>query len=159
MVAISKDGHDAYAMKYLPIPFRRQLLCKMIPDILMSLFSYLSVVLLGMILFKVPVKYLLMSFPVAVCYSVLHSFLILSDVRKPKLNWTNEIQIVKRNLRMMLGMAFSLLNMGLVAVLTFLLKLDAVKLMIGLTLLYAIADYLLYRYIQKKDIALAKDYE
>ena len=159
MVAISKDGHDAYAMKYLPIPFRRQLLCKMIPDILMCLFSYLSVALLGMILFKVPVKYLLMSFPVAVLYSVLHSFLILSDVRKPKLSWTNEIQIVKRNLRTMLGLAFAFLNMGLIAVLTFLLKVDEWKLMIGLILLYGAADCLLYRYIRKKDIALADGFE
>ena len=159
MVAVSKDGHDAYAMKYLPVPFYLQLLCKMIPDILLCLFSYLSVAVLGGILFKVPARFFLMSFPVVFFYSILHGFLILSDVRRPKLNWTNEIQITKRNLRTMLGMAFCLLNMGIVAVLAFLLNVDVLVMLVGLSVLYGVADVLLYRYIQKKDIALADNFE
>ena len=158
-VAISKDGHDAYAMKYLPVELYRQLIYKMIPDIVMCLLAYLSVVLLLMLLFKVPFRYVAMSVPVSVLYSVLHGFLILSDVRKPKLQWTNEMQIVKKNLRTMLGMAFSLLNMGIVVVLAFLLDVSAVLMTLILSFLYLVLDLLLYRYIRAKDIRLADGFE
>ena len=158
-VAISKDGHDAYAMKYLPIPFSDQLLYKMIPDIALCLFSYLSMIAVGMILFRLPVIYLLMSLPVALLYSILHGFLILSDVRKPKLDWNNEMQIVKRNTRTMLTMAFSLINMGLVALLAFVCKLKTITLMIALTVIYLIIVCILYRYIKDKDVRLADGFE
>ena len=158
-VAISKDGHDAYAMKYLPVSFSSQLIYKMIPDIMMCLFSYLVVALMSMLLFKVPVIYVLLSAPVAILYSILHSFLILSDVRRPKLEWTNEMQIVKKNLRMFIGMAFSLLNMGLVAVLAFVIGVDAAVMVPVLIVFYLAADALLYLYVRKKDIALADGFE
>ena len=67
-VAISKDGHDAYAMKYLPVPFAKQLICKMIPDIAVCLFAYLNIALLAIFLFKVPVIYILLSLPVVVFF-------------------------------------------------------------------------------------------
>jgi ABC-2 type transport system permease protein len=158
-VAVSKDGHDAYAMKYLPVPFHKQLTFKMIPDIVMCLFSYLVVGLMAMILFRLPLRYLLLSLPVAVLYSILHGFLILSDVRKPKLEWTNEMQIVKKNLRMILGMAFSLLNMGLVAVIAFIFQVGLYPMIVLLIALYLITDLLLYRYICRKGIALAEGFE
>lgn len=158
-VAVSKDGHDAYAMKYLPVPFYKQLIYKMIPDVVMCLFSYLCVVLLLVILFRVPLIYVLMSFPVAVLYCILHGFLILSDVRRPKLNWTNELQIVKKNLRTMLSLAFSLLNMGVIAVMAFLIDFNTVTMTLILSLLYGLIDVLLFYYIRNRDFALADGFE
>ena len=158
-VAISKDGRDAYVMKYLPVPFADQLICKMIPDIVLCLFSYFTVVLVGGFLYKLPMIYLLTSLPVALSYSILHGFLILTDVRKPKLDWTNEMQIVKRNMRMMYSMGFSLINMGLVALLAFVLNLDMPIMMLVLSLFYLLCDYLLYKYIKVKDIRLADGFE
>ena len=158
-VAISKDGRDAYVMKYLPVPFADQLICKMIPDIVLCLFSYFTVVLVGGFLYKLPMIYLLTSLPVALSYSILHGFLILTDVRKPKLDWTNEMQIVKRNMRMMYSMGFSLINMGLVALLAFVLNLDMPIMMLVLSLFYLLCDYLLYKYIKDKDIRLADGFE
>ncbi len=158
-IAVSKDGHDAYAMKYLPVAFHRQLICKMIPDIAVCLLSYAVVAVMAMILFRVPLIHVLLSIPVAVLYSTLHGFLILSDVRRPKLDWTSEIQIVKKNMRMMFTMAYSLLNMGLVAVLAFILNMDLYVMCAILSVLYLALDVLLYRYIERKDIALADGFE
>ena len=158
-LAISKDGHDAYAMKYLPVAFHKQLIYKMIPDVVMCLFSYLNVALLSMILFRLPPVYVLMSLPVSVLYCILHGFLILSDVRRPKLDWTNEMQIVKKNFRTMFSLAFSLLNMGIVALLAFLSGVRMIAMTAILTVLYGLIDYLLYRYIRNKDISLADGFE
>jgi len=158
-LAVSKDGHDAYAMKYLPVAFHKQLIYKMIPDVVMCLFSYLNVALLSMILFRLPPVYVLMSLPVSVFYCILHGFLILSDVRRPKLDWTNEMQIVKKNFRTMFSLAFSLLNMGIVALLAFLFGVRMIAMTAILTVLYGLIDYLLYRYIRSKDISLADGFE
>ena len=158
-VAVSKDGHDAYVMKCIPVPFSSQLIYKMIPDIAMCLFSYATVVVTMAVLFKVPLIFILLSLPVAIIYAILHGFLILSDVRKPKLHWTNEMQIVKKNLRMLVGTAFSLLGMGLVAVLAFVLDIDMYLTTVILSALFLGADLLLYRYIRHKDIRLAEGFE
>ena len=155
LVAISKDGQDAYFMKYIPVPFYKQIIYKMIPDILVCLFSCLIVVILSSILFRLPINYVLMSLPVLILYCVLHGFLILSDVRKPKLQWTNEAQIVKRNLRTMLGFLFAFINMGIVALLAFVLRTSALIIMLILVVLYLILVILLYIYIKNKDIELA----
>ena len=117
------------------------------------------VAVMAMILFRVPLIHVLLSIPVAVFYSVLHGFLILSDVRRPKLDWTSEIQIVKKNMRMMFTMAYSLLNMGLVSVLAFVLHTDLYVMCAVLSVLYLALDVLLYRYIERKDIALADGFE
>ena len=158
-LAVSKDGHDAYAMKYLPVAFHKQLIYKMIPDVVMCLFSYLNVALLSMILFRLPPVYVLMSLPVSVLYCILHGFLILSDVRRPKLDWTKEMQIVKKNFRTMFSLAFSLLNMGIVALLAFLFGVRMIAMTVILTVFYGLIDYLLYRYIRSKDISLADGFE
>lgn len=155
LVAISKDGHDAYAMKYLPAPFYKQVIYKMIPDILVCLFCYVVVAMLAHILFKLPINYILMSLPVMLLFSILHGFLILTDLRKPKLDWLNEIHITKRNIRTLFGTVFSFVNMGIVAALSFLLKVDALLITLIMTIVYLILVILLYNYIKTKDIRLA----
>ena len=158
LVAISKDGHDAYFMKYIPVPFYKQIIYKMTPDFLVNIFCYLVIAIMSYILFKLPIRFILMSIPVMFLYSILHAFLILSDVRKPKLEWINETQVTKRNLRTMLGFLLSLVNMSIVALLVFVLKTNALLTTSILTSLYLIIDIYLYIYIKKKDIVLAENF-
>lgn len=155
LVAVSKDGHDAYAMKYLPAPFYKQVIYKMLPDILVCLFCYVVISMLAHILFKLPINYILMSLPVMFLFSILHGFLILTDLRKPKLDWLNEIHITKRNLRTLFGIVFSFVNMGIVAALSFLLKIDALVIMLIMTNVYVVLVVLLYNYVKNRDIRLA----
>ncbi|MBR3264397.1 MAG: hypothetical protein IKI61_00360, partial [Erysipelotrichaceae bacterium] len=77
----------------------------------------------------------------------------------PKLDWTNELQIVKKNLRMVFGMVFSLLNMGLVAALAFVTELNMPTITLVLSLIYLLLDVMLYRYIKNKDLKLADGFE
>ena len=69
------------------------------------------------------------------------------------------MQIVKRNTRPLFTMAFTLINMGLVALMAFLFKLDMKTLTIVLTIIYLIITVILYRYIRAKDIRLADGFE
>ena len=60
---------------------------------------------------------------------------------------------------MFLSMAFSLLNMGLVAVIAFIFQVGLYPMIVLLIALYLITDLLLYRYICRKGIALAEGFE
>jgi len=66
---------------------------------------------------------------------------------------------VKKNFRTMFSLAFSLLNMGIVALLAFLFGVRMIAMTAILTVLYGLIDYLLYRYIRSKDISLADGFE
>ncbi len=154
-LAVSKDGKDAYIMKYLPVPFYKQILYKAIPDILQGLIVYLEVVICALILFRLPVIHVLYSLPLVLSYCVLHSLLIVIDVRDPKLNWTSEIQVVKNNLRTLVEFAFVLGNGIIVALLAFLVKLPVPLLTLIMSAAYLISIFFLYRYIRNRDILLA----
>lgn len=158
-IAISKDGHDAYIMKYIPVAFYKQVIYKMIPDILLCILPYLISGTLLVILFKTPLKFVLLCLPVVIVYSIAHSFIILTDLRKPKIEWTSEIYIVKNNFRTLFTLVFGAINISLVVMLTFVLKVDKWILIVGLLILYCVIDYLLFRYIRKKDIRLADGFE
>lgn len=159
LIAVSKDGHDAYLMKYIPVPFHKQLIYKALPDTIACLLSWIITGSLVAILFRMPVRLLLMSFPVFLSYSLLHGFLILFDVRHPKLQWTSEIRIVKNNLRILWGIAYTLLNMGIIGLLGILLELSPLLMTLILTAFYLAISVCLYLFIRKKGVRLAKDFE
>ena len=159
LLAISKDRHDAYFMKYIPVPYYRQLIYKTIPDLAASMFTYVVNFLFMAFLFRIPLSYLTIIFPLYIGYSILRCFLILFDSAKPKLTWTSEIQIAKNNLRTLWGMAYSTLNMAIFALLCFLLKLSPLLTTVLMSLVYLCLIAFLYSYIKKKDIALADGFE
>ena len=155
VVAISKDGHDACAMKYLPIPFYRQLIYKMIPDFLSCLIgSVISTVLL-VILIGLPLRFIVMALPICLSYFALHGFLILLDAARPKLNWSRELEVCKNNLLMLGSIVFGLLGMALVALCVFVLHMNAILQTVCLTLLYLLLTAAGYFFIKKEDIRLA----
>ena len=155
VVAISKDGHDACAMKYLPIPFYRQLLYKMVPDILLCLCGYLTSALLLTFIIGLPLRIVFMALPVSVSYSILHGFLILLDAARPKLSWNHELEVCKNNLLMLGTVVFALSAMALIAVCVFLLKMNALLQAVVLTLFCLLLIIAAYRYIRNKDGKLA----
>ena len=157
-LAVSKDGHDAYLMKYVPVPFYKQLEYKMSVDVIMSFFSCFVSVLLGSFLFRVPIGLLALCTPVILLYCVLHGFLIIFDARNPKLNWTSEIEISKRNMRMFLSLGYAMINMAIVALMTYLFNLNMILIGVILCIVYAIIILISYTYIKKKDIVLSHNF-
>lgn len=156
-VAISKDGSDASFMKYIPVPFYKQVIYKMVPDILINLTSFILISITAVILLAFPIKYILISLFVVLPYCICHGALIIFDLVKPKLNWLNEMQVVKNNFRFIYSIAFALLNIGLIVVLHFLLHLEKVMLTISLSAIYSFVGIFALYFIYKKDIKLAKN--
>ncbi len=155
VVAISKDGKDASFMKTIPVPFERQVFCKALPDILMTLFSALLALIPGVILFKIPLYMCALCLLVLVPFSILHGALIIFDLRAPKLDWSNEMEIVKRNMRMFIPMGICMGNMAAVAFLLFYYGLSPVTGSLILFAVYSLIAVLLWWYIRKRGAELA----
>ena len=159
LLAVSKDGHDAYLMKSFPIPFYKQLLYKASVDMALCFFTCLVSAVLIIVFVKVPVYHFLAALPVFAMFSILHGFLILLDVRDPKLTWTNEIEVSKRNMRMVFSLVFTFTAMAIVAVLGFLFKANIAVMTIMMSALYMILISAAYRYMKRKDLSLADNFE
>ena len=157
IVAISKDGNDASFMKYVPVPFANQIIYKIIPDIIMTSISYVVTMALLFFLFKIPVKYIIYSLIVFIPYALCHASLILFDIHKPKLNWTNELQVVKNNFKMFYAVGASLLAIGLTALLCFYFKLEMIMITLILSMVFLLVSIIFLFIIYKKDIKLANN--
>ena len=156
-VAISKDGKDAAFMKYIPVPFSNQIIYKMIPDIVLVLINYILVIIMGRLLINLPLKFILLSALVIIPFSFVHGALIIVDIRKPKLTWTNEMQVVKNNLRMFYSLVLDFIFMGLLALLGFYFKLDMILIALIMSLVFCFLSIVFIILIYKKDIKLASN--
>ena len=154
-VAISKDGHDAAFMKTIPVPFYKQVIYKAVPDILMTLFIYVLVGVLMAVLFVVPAKVLLCSMAVCIPYAVLHGFIILLDLKNPKLQWNNEMEVVKNNMRTLIPVGIGLGNVLAVGLCGFWLNMSIPVMTAVFAGVYIVLIILLFLYIRKADLKLA----
>ncbi|MBR3356461.1 MAG: hypothetical protein IKG46_01340 [Solobacterium sp.] len=154
-VAISKDGHDAAFMKTIPVPFYKQLIYKAVPDILMTLIIYLVVALLMGLLFGFPLSLLLPMAAVCIPFAFLHGGILLFDLKSPKLEWNNEMEVVKNNMRTLIPIGFSMGNLILIGLAGFLLHMSIPVMTAVFGLGYTALTVLLYLYIRRKDIQLA----
>ncbi|MCR4633607.1 MAG: hypothetical protein K5648_05725 [Erysipelotrichaceae bacterium] len=159
IVAVSKDGRDACVMKYIPMSFSDQLYTKAAVDVSLCLLNFLITMILSAAIFKVPVIYVLMILPEALLYSLSHGWLIILDARHPKLGWSAEIEIAKNNLMMMAVFAFTLVHMALIALMAFLLNMNAVTIVVLISFFDLLVCISGYAYIRKEDLKLAENIE
>ena len=156
ITGISRDGEDALFMKQIPVPFYKQMIYKAVPDFGLNLLSYLLYLLMIIFFVKIPVKYLIMAVLAGVVFSYLHGVLFLIiDLRKPKIHWLNEYEVVKNNFRIFYVILFTLLNYGLMAVLFFAGIRNYIVYFSIFMAAYILLAVVITIYIRKKDIRLA----
>ena len=99
ITGISKEGKEAYFIKYIPIDLNRQFKLKLIPQIVIN--DIMVILVLIVISMKVPqilVLYYIVTFVTATIINVIYtSLMLLLDCKNPNLNWTNEESITKNN--------------------------------------------------------------
>ena len=119
--SISREGAGFVFMKYIPVPYRTQLMAKLSVGMILSVISttgYFALILIGMAAFGFS--------PIAAVLALIMTFFINSiinlvelgmDLASPKLNWENEQMAVKQNMNTLFEMLVCVLILGIIGVL------------------------------------------
>ena len=98
MTAISKEGKEAVFMKYIPMSLYKQFIIKLIPQIVLNIIMSVFVIIVINTCIKIPIIYSIIVFLISLIINIIYSYImILVDIRKPNLDWTNIESITKNN--------------------------------------------------------------
>lgn len=123
--AISREGKNLYVAKYIPVSYRRQLIAKLIPGMLLSGFTLAFTVIIGLFMFKIElfawVAIIVLSI---IALAAFNMFGLFADVMFPKLDWDDETAAVKRNLNVGIQMIVMIVVTGIIALISLFLNFD-----------------------------------
>ncbi len=108
--AISREGTNAYFMKYIPVPMMTQVTAKLACGTLISLISAWLMLIPFHLLLSYPIYLDLLIIAGSTLSTILiNVFAIIVDMLRPKLVWEQETAAVKQNLNGVISMMFSIL--------------------------------------------------
>ena len=82
--AISRDGQNAIFMKYIPVPYYKQLVYKGIPNVVFGTITSIIVLVFVYVVAKTSILFLLTAFVLNLVLLILQTILMeLVDLRKP----------------------------------------------------------------------------
>ena len=155
--AISREGQNAVFMKYIPVPYRKQIEYKVMPNIIMMVIMDLITMVMIQYLFRLPIGYLLMITIVAIIMGIFQSYLlIIVDMKKPKLEWNSEYAVVKQNLNLIWPVVLSVVNISILIGTSLILEswINSYLLMGLYAIFYLLVTFLLKRYLDKNAVKL-----
>jgi len=102
ITAVSREGNDSIFMKYIPISLSKQAYYKIIPGIIVNIIVSIYIVLfLRFMIPGVSTHVLGNAFLILFVMNVYNNYIgIVRDLKHPKLGWTSEYEVIKRNLNM-----------------------------------------------------------
>ena len=158
--AISRDGQNATFMKYIPLALDKQIMYKVMPNIIMNIIT--TIISMGIFeyILKLPMIHMILIFIVSCIIIVFESYLlILVDLKNPKLEWSSEYSVVKQNINLVWPMIFEIINISIIVLLAFVLNKFNVNIyayIIIIAIIYLIATRLLLKYIKNNQENLFK---
>lgn len=149
--AISRDGQNAIFMKYIPVPYYKQLVYKGIPNIIFGTVTSIIVLVFIYLVARTSWDFLLTAFALNLVLLILQTMLMeLVDLRKPKLEWSTEYAVVKQNLNLLWPFVLNLLEIGILFIVS--VPLSFTNYFITATILlvlHIIITYFVNRYMYK----------
>lgn len=158
ITAISREGKNATFMKYIPVPLYKQYMYKIIPNILMNIFSTLIVLGVARYLLPIQITDLIIVFAVSILMNISLSMLcLIMDLKRPKLQWNTEYAVVKQNMNLVFPMIFGTINIGMVIFVNTTLKMYSAYIQLAIiAMIYILVNICVYIYLYKKQYELAK---
>ena len=136
----------------------QQYIYKIIPNILMNIFS--TVIVLGIVRYLLPISItdLIIVFAVSILMNISLSMLcLIMDLKRPKLQWNTEYAVVKQNMNLIFPMIFGTINIGIIIFVNTTLKMYSAYIQLAIiTLIYILLNVFVYIYLYKKQYELAK---
>lgn len=147
--AISREGTNAYFMKYIPVPVSTQILAKATCGIILSIFSSWLLLIPIHLVIEYPI-YLDLIFLLgsALSTTIINLASILVDSYRPKLVWEQETAAVKQNMNGFISMLFSFLFAAVCIALLYMLWVTVVICAVVLLIAQIILVIVLYRSIK-----------
>lgn len=158
ITAISREGKNAVFIKYIPVPLYKQYIYKIIPNIIMNIFTIIISLVVAEYILHLSIITIIALFIISIVMSILQSLvMIIIDLKRPKLVWDSEYAVVKQNLNLIFPVILALINIVIIAISAFLLKdiNDCIGILI-LTILYIILNIFLYKYLYKNQDKLTE---
>lgn len=152
ITAISRDAQNAVFMKYIPISFKKQIIYKIMPGIILNILPIIYVLAFGVIFIPgLEIKNVIYITIVSILINVLNNALmIIVDLKNPKLKWITEQSVVKQNFNIFFAIAFIGIEILLIILLGIHLK-DLNYLAITLIVIFTIAIISLKKYIKSNE--------
>lgn len=158
ITAISRDGNNAVFMKYAPVSLYKQYMYKIAPNYIINTIMIILTLVMLQYFLKMHLITLALIFVISMVMSALQSILMLIiDLKKPKLEWDSEYAVVKQNMNLMYPMILSLVNIGVIVLVTMFTGSMGIYVGSGvLLLLYGGLTYLVSNYLYKNQNKLAE---
>ena len=158
ITAISRDGNNAVFMKYAPVSLYKQYMYKIAPNYIINTIMIILTLVMLQYFLRMPLITLALIFVISMVMSALQSILMLIiDLKKPKLEWDSEYAVVKQNMNLMYPMILSLVNIGVIVLVTMFTGSMGIYVGSGvLLLLYGGLTYLVSNYLYKNQNKLAE---
>lgn len=102
--SISREGNNAWFMKMMPVSYFKQINVKVLFAVIIDLLGVIIVGIVPVIMYKIPLYYVLIIFiPLVIIVILINYFNLLLDLKRPRLNWSEESAAVKQNLNSMIS--------------------------------------------------------
>ena len=152
--AISRDGQNAIFMKYIPVPYYKQLVYKGIPNVVFGTITSIIVLVFVYVVAKTSILFLLTAFVLNLVLLILQTILMeLVDLRKPE--WSTEYAVVKQNMNLLWPFVLNLLEIGIIFIVSIPLSFTNYLITaVILALLHIIITYFVNRYIYNNQAKL-----
>ncbi|MED4584048.1 hypothetical protein P9578_14790 [Brevibacillus choshinensis] len=151
ITAISREGQGFFLNKSLPIPYGQLIVAKLIPGTILTVFSMALLVVEAAWFIKLSPLFVILALVVGIPGILFINLLgIMVDLQMPKLSWSSEQEAVKQNLNPLFSMLFGAVTAGICILAAFSLDSSMIGMGLSLFILFALLDYVLYRYLLKK---------
>ena len=156
ITAFSREGKNAFVMKYLPISLYKQYIYKNIPQIAINtICSIIIFIIINIQIPEIKINYIILMFIISFLLFLINSFILsLIDLLMPKLKWDAEYEILKNNKNKLLQYVLIVLNILFLIFINKLFKnhnLDKslYTLIIILLIIFIIFNYIINKYKNK----------
>ncbi|MED4783992.1 putative ABC transporter permease subunit [Brevibacillus choshinensis] len=151
ITAISREGQGFFLNKSLPIPYGQLIVAKLIPGTILTVFSMALLVVEAAWFIKLSPLFVILALVVGIPGILFINLLgIMVDLQMPKLSWSSEQEAVKQNLNPLFSMLFGAVTAGICILAAFSLDSSMIGMGLSFFILFALLDYVLYRYLLKK---------
>lgn len=153
--SISREGQNLYVSKYLPAPYKVQIMAKVLSGVVISLIGLTLMLIIAGVLLKIPLYMIILIAIAALVGIIFISFTgVIIDLFNPKLHWDNEQKAVKQNLNVLFNMLVGAIFAGLTVFVSVEFEFD-IFMVCGIIFIgFGLMDVMLYRFISSKGVKL-----